>query len=434
VRVALVGFFIMALGMERAKRTPTGREMAKAIEAAMGQELFDDEAIAEVMQALFAEKRLKTLALLDYASHDDERVSKVVEALREDEKTLSGIPGVPDDDDVSTLPMKASPSPEPPRPAAARPATPGARPRKQSSGGDPSANAPKARAFPAPALPRMLPETSSGRAKSLSVLEEEDSPTQVGPVPGMSPSARPATAEPEARESRRPPKMGVFTLGPSEPKASAAPSSREEDSGISEVSEVSRVSRTLVGLNGRPRRGLWIVAAMVLVGLVVLFLPDSVKSQIAALLSQPQPQGTPAPATAPPEPSTAKPSQDAYEPPPPAEAGEKPSTSTEAATPKKPGPSATSIHTAKKPAEAVAKPSEETSDTAEDSSEEAGTAHAPPARPAKAPASQGKPEGRAPKEPVEEAPEPAEPSVGPAEVDPSIKPMELTPPSTPEPQ
>ncbi len=60
----------------------------------MGPELFDDEAVAELMQALFAEKRLKTLALLDYASHDDERVSKVVEALKEeDEKTLDGVLG-----------------------------------------------------------------------------------------------------------------------------------------------------------------------------------------------------------------------------------------------------------------------------------------------------------------------------------------------------
>ncbi|MFL5344804.1 MAG: protein kinase domain-containing protein [Hyalangium sp.] len=449
---ALDAVVMKALAKDPAKRFATGREMAKAIEAAMGTELFDEESVAELMQALFAEKRLKTLALLDYASHDDERVSQVVEALKEDEKTLNGFPVDPDDIDLGpTAIRKDLPAPEQaPRPAAPRPSTPGARApvRKQSSTGEQQAtNPPSPRPFPAP--PRAL-SSASARAKQVASVDQ-DSPTQIGPAPGMPAPGRSATAEPEARESRRPPKMGVFTLGPSEPRASPPPNSRDEDSEISEVSEVSRVSRVsraLQGLDGRSRRGLWIVAAILAVGVIVLLLPESVKGRVEALFSSKpwtsEPQAGPGPAAATPEPSTAKPSQEAYEPPPPAEGGEpqaaeeKPSHATEAERPKKPGPSAASIHVPKMSAEPVAKPTEEAaeepSQAPEDSPEQEATAPAQPPKPEKAPAIQAKPEGRTPKQPAEEAAEPEEPSVGPAEVDPSIKPLELSPPTTPEPQ
>jgi serine/threonine protein kinase len=434
---ALDAVVMKALAKDPAKRFATGREMAKAIETAMGQDLFDDEAIAELMQALFAEKRLKTLALLDYASHDDERVSQVVEALQ-DEKTLNGVPGNPDDSDVvPTSPMKAPSIPEPaPRPAAARPSTPSARPPVRKQQPAPSDSIPP-RARPFPAAARPPPDSQSRKQGS---FDDADSPTQIGPVPGMPAPSRPSTPEPEARESRRPAKMGVFTLGPSEPQAPAAPKPQEEDSEISEVSQVSRVSRSLVGLNGRSRRGLWMVAAIVLVGLAVLFMPEALKSRIGALfsehLSQPPPEAVPGPPAPSPDPSSPQPAQDAYEPPPPAEGSDSHEAAAPAETPrpKKPGPAAAP----RKPAEAVAEPSEEAqaepSETAADPSGQTGTPQAPPVTHEKAPAIQGKPDGRSVKEPAEEAPEPSEPSVGPAEVDPSIQPLELTPPSTAEPQ
>ncbi|WP_224248678.1 serine/threonine-protein kinase [Hyalangium gracile] len=359
---ALDAVVMKALAKEPAKRFATGREFAKAIETAMGPQVFDEESVAELMQALFAEKRLKTLALLDYASHDDERVSKVVEALR-DEKTLDGTSSETDEisDVVPTAPMKAFPFAESPRPAAPRPATPAPRPpppRKSVSGSEPSSGPPKARPFPAPARP--LPDSSARKA----VLFEEDAPTQIGPVPGMQ-AERPSTPEPEVRESRRNPRMGVFTLGPAEPPVPAAPKPREEEpeiSELSEVSRVSRVSRALQGLNRPSRRGLWLVAAIVLVGLAVLFMPEALRSRIGSLFSSAgqwaaerssEPKAVPGPPETAPTPTPTPPSPDAYEPPPPAEesapaepAEKAANAAPETVTPEKSEPSAAPSRTA----------------------------------------------------------------------------------------
>jgi serine/threonine-protein kinase len=389
-----------ALAKDPAKRFATGREMAKAIEVAMGPAMFDDEAIAELMQALFAEKRLKTLALLDYASHDDERVSKVVAALQE-EKTLDGALNAEDLDDMSrTSPAMAMPVPEeePVRPPASRSSTPGARP----------SNPPRARPFPA------APRKNASEPPSRKVPRprpQEDAPTQIGPVPGMPASAdstelETTTLETQApaREPRRPAKMGVFTLGPSEPKTTPTTQPVEDDREPSEVSHVSRVSRGWSGLQPPARRGLWIVLGIVILGLVVLFMPESVKSKIGSLFSSgPSSETSPTPASTGPS-GTPEPGSEAYEPPPPAEGSLQ--------------------------EEAAQKASPEPSDPGE-------APRAPRPRPPKvgqAPAGQENPEGQAAKAtdgvPAEVPAEPSEPSQGPAEVDPSIQPLELSPPST----
>jgi len=381
-----------ALAKDPTKRFATGREMAKAIEVAMGPALFDEEAVAELMQALFSEKRLKTLALLDYASHDDERVSKVVAALQE-EKTLDGELNADDLDSMNhTVPAMAMPfqvKEEPVRPPPSRSSTPGARASKP----------PMARPFPA--APKKNSEPPPSRKVSKPV--EEDAPTQIGPAPGMptrgASSDFDTTLETQTepvghRDSRRPAKMGVFTLGPTEPKAPPPPRPVDDEGETSELSAVSRVSRGWTGLQPPARRGLWIVLAIVVLGLAVLLMPDAVKSRIGALFSSESAPGSMVPSR------TAEPGSDAYEPPPPAEGSQ----------------------TEEAPRKATAAPAAQ-----------GDAPRAPRARPPRsAPPStiQGNPEGQAPKSPSEDPSAPAEPSQGPAEVDPSIQPLELAPPST----
>jgi serine/threonine-protein kinase len=89
---ALEAVVLRALERDLGKRFATGREMAKAIEQAMGHELFDEENIAALMDEMFAEKRQKTRALLEYANRDDARISEAAGALQDDagESLLGG--------------------------------------------------------------------------------------------------------------------------------------------------------------------------------------------------------------------------------------------------------------------------------------------------------------------------------------------------------
>ncbi len=424
-----------------AGRFSTGREMAKAIEQAMGSELFDEEAMAELMRSLFAEKRQKTLALLDYASADDERVSEVAIVLQERapalaaEATVKKRPSRDEGNIEDTLPQSSKTSDERP----ARPPPPMPRPL----GGSPrSARTTSSTSEPAVAIPR--PRALSGRvvaeppSRRPAGLPGEDEATQVSP-PEIVKQARSAP-EPEAA-NRRPARMGVFTLGPVEPPPGAKPEERE-DSEVSEVSRVSRVSRALKAMDRPSRRGLWILLGIVvLAGMGVLFMPEALRSRLGSLFSSagswvsdkasdappravPSSQGIP---TGDPE----TPPSDAYEPPPPGEGSadepEEPAPAPVKATPA-PTPPAAPTPKPRKPEsaaspEAVAKPAPA------------------PKKPASAPAIQAKPavpEPEAVEETGEETDgtiegsegteEPAEPSVGPAEVDPSIQPLELSPP------
>ncbi|HVG57967.1 MAG TPA: protein kinase [Hyalangium sp.] len=81
---ALDAVVMKALNRDKAKRFATGREMAKAIEAAMGSELFDEEGMAALMAEHFEDKIQKTRALLDYANRDDARLSEAAGALQDD--------------------------------------------------------------------------------------------------------------------------------------------------------------------------------------------------------------------------------------------------------------------------------------------------------------------------------------------------------------
>ncbi len=83
---ALEAVAMRALARDASQRFTSGREMARAIEAALGPELFDEDGITAVMGDLFADKRQKTRTLLELASSaEDARVSEVADALQEDD-------------------------------------------------------------------------------------------------------------------------------------------------------------------------------------------------------------------------------------------------------------------------------------------------------------------------------------------------------------
>ncbi|NMO21464.1 protein kinase [Pyxidicoccus fallax] len=83
---ALEAVAMRALARDPAQRFTSGREMSRAIEAALGPELFDEDGITAVMGDLFADKRQKTRTLLELASSaEDARVSEVAGALQQDE-------------------------------------------------------------------------------------------------------------------------------------------------------------------------------------------------------------------------------------------------------------------------------------------------------------------------------------------------------------
>jgi serine/threonine-protein kinase len=464
---ALNAVVMRALAKEPARRFSTGREMAKAIEAAVGAEIFDEEAVAELMQALFAEKRLQTLALLDQPSNDDDRVSKIIAVLREGRNDEQTIDEVVDEDDPSdvrpTMPMIKLPAQQQP----SRPP-----PARASSASSRNSSPPNPRPFPS--APRGRPDGMP--RKSTRIEAEEDAPTQIGPLPVE--TERSAPHGPAARDSRRSPKIGTYTLGSDEPPKEevSAPIRLDDDNETvttAEVSRVSRVSQAWGTLGPSARRALWVALAMVVMGLAVLFMPESLRSKLGGLLAsvglgtperasgtEPPPQGQPPAQTEPqarpppdatpqaqPSPAAAGPGagasttapQEAYEPPPPAEAAgsetpAKPPSGAESPSPST-APTGTRLRKLDPTGARVPKPprlgtkpapaveggegtlGEGTPESTQDAS---GEPQAPQPRSTRA----TKPPTKKQSKPGTLAPsESAEPSVGPAEVDPSIQPQ-----------
>jgi len=89
---ALSQVVMRALAREREGRFASGREMARAIEAACGPELFHEEQMAAVMRQLFDDKLQKTRALLESANGPErdtggERPAVVLGATEKEEPT-----------------------------------------------------------------------------------------------------------------------------------------------------------------------------------------------------------------------------------------------------------------------------------------------------------------------------------------------------------
>ncbi|WP_163787097.1 serine/threonine protein kinase, partial [Myxococcus vastator] len=83
---ALEAVVVRALARDVSQRFTNCREMARAIEAALGSELFDEDGMTAVMGDLFADKRQKTRTLLELASRaEDARVSEAAGALQQED-------------------------------------------------------------------------------------------------------------------------------------------------------------------------------------------------------------------------------------------------------------------------------------------------------------------------------------------------------------
>ncbi|RYZ35683.1 MAG: serine/threonine protein kinase [Myxococcaceae bacterium] len=83
---ALEAVVLKSLSRDAAQRFGTCREMARAIEASLGSEIYDEDQMTAVMGELFEEKRQKTRTLLELASRaEDARVSEAAGALQVEE-------------------------------------------------------------------------------------------------------------------------------------------------------------------------------------------------------------------------------------------------------------------------------------------------------------------------------------------------------------
>jgi len=185
---------LRALTRDKNKRFATGREMAKAIEQAMGQELFDEERMSSLMAELFEEKRQKTRALLEYANRDDARISEAAGALQDDAgESLLG---------AGANGAKVTPKPRAGATASAgpRPSSPG---RARKPGSDPSqAPTPSTARVPRiirPPSRQDMPVAPPYQAPAQAAEEEEGATT----APSMAPlESRPGRAAPKRPPAR----------------------------------------------------------------------------------------------------------------------------------------------------------------------------------------------------------------------------------------
>jgi serine/threonine-protein kinase len=192
---ALADVVLRALAREPSQRFASGREMARAIEAACGAELFHEEQMAAVMRQLFEDKIQKTRALLDSANEPDESATGQFAAMftSTDSKEGSNERGRRNPSSgAGSIPRVAKPSGQvtpPPKPALPAPA-----PRRPTSQATPSTRPPPARssapvraAAPEPeedeedplnkTQPVRRPPAASARANRM-LGEEEDVPTR----------------------------------------------------------------------------------------------------------------------------------------------------------------------------------------------------------------------------------------------------------------
>jgi serine/threonine-protein kinase len=190
---ALDAVVMKALNRDKAKRFATGREFAKAIESAMGPELFDEGSMANLMAEYFDEKRQKTRALLEYASRDDARISEAAGALQDD-------PG----ETAPTAQVKRPPRPRPTTPAgaSARPGS-GSGPRPRKPGSNPSQ--PGVPSTPRGARPRIAarqeaPEPPESEPEASE--EAEDAPSTTPSLKAVRPPRRPSSSVATVRPSR----------------------------------------------------------------------------------------------------------------------------------------------------------------------------------------------------------------------------------------
>jgi serine/threonine-protein kinase len=154
---ALSQVVMRALAREPAERFASGREMARAIEAACGAELFHEEQMAAVMRQLFGDKIQKTQALLESANEGDPPTGQFAAAVPEKDKEGSAEKARRSANPASP-PRTAKPSSGQvtPAPKPALPSGPKPAPRRPASTSTPASTA-----TPAP-TPTRAPSPRSG--------------------------------------------------------------------------------------------------------------------------------------------------------------------------------------------------------------------------------------------------------------------------------
>ncbi|WP_223633835.1 serine/threonine-protein kinase [Corallococcus sp. EGB] len=186
---ALEAVVLKSLSRDTAQRFGTCREMARAIEATLGSELFDEDQMAAVMGELFEEKRQKTRTLLELASRaEDARVSEAAGALQAEEGSVqaAAAPTAQVKSPHAEAPpadTAQSPKPTPARRAATESATPGPR------------------ATPRPAADAI--DARASRVNTPTVTPRAQRPSDAAPIPRVvrppPDAARPSRARPGTR-------------------------------------------------------------------------------------------------------------------------------------------------------------------------------------------------------------------------------------------
>ncbi|MCP3104293.1 protein kinase [Myxococcus sp. K15C18031901] len=201
---ALDAVVMRALARDATQRFTSGREMARALEAALGAELYDEDGITQVMGELFEEKRQKTRTLLELASRaEDARVSEAAGALQQDDGSE------PQATEQHKTPQRASASGSAPKP------TPQRRP---AVGTDPAVQTRVASSTP---TPRPAPQ------RRPSVGTDPELQTRAGA--GSGPKAVPQRRSPgeAASVTPRKPRLALEATNP-RPARRGAPADEED--------------------------------------------------------------------------------------------------------------------------------------------------------------------------------------------------------------
>ncbi|MCY1042830.1 protein kinase [Corallococcus sp. bb12-1] len=200
---ALETVVLKSLSRDAAQRFGTCREMARAIEASLGSELYDEDQMTAVMGELFEEKRQKTRTLLELASRaEDARVSEAAGALQVEEGGDTATARV-QSPHAGASAENAAPSfrPTPVRRTSAEPTTPpraGATPRPATEAAAPRSDTP-------PMTPRAQRPADAASARPIRPPADAARANRPRPV-----------ARPEASEARATPPDDALLDPPSD--------------------------------------------------------------------------------------------------------------------------------------------------------------------------------------------------------------------------
>ncbi|RKH00090.1 serine/threonine protein kinase [Corallococcus carmarthensis] len=310
---AMEAVVLKSLSRDAAQRFGTCREMARAIEATLGAELFDEDQMTAVMGELFEEKRQKTRTLLELASRaEDARVSEAAGALQAEEGT--------DQAAAAATAQVKSPHADAPPPdvAASFKPTPVRRPAAESA-------TPAPRATPRPATEPAEARASRVNTPTVTPRAARPAASDAAPIPrvirppadAVRPSRARPIARPEPAEARGAPQDDGLMDPPSDlqtqrfrarPARNSARPSQQAEEEVAEAPPVAKPAREGSGWGMR----LFLLLILGGVGYLLtlapvrrVFMPavDSVKQWVKAELDPAPPVDPAANGQWPPKPS-----------------------------------------------------------------------------------------------------------------------------------